>query len=108
MPDAPLAPCRIPGCRTLGPCAEHHALKKPTWAAWYHLARWRHPVWGYRARCLRASPLCVECRREGRIVPATEVDHIVRHQGDPRLFWNLPNLQALCFTHHKEKTVRGE
>jgi 5-methylcytosine-specific restriction protein A len=108
MPNAPLAPCRVPGCRTLGPCAEHHALLKPAWAKWYHIARWRHPVWGLRSRALAASPLCVECHRAGAVVVATQVDHIVPHRGDPQWFWNLDNLQPICDRHHAEKTRRGE
>ena len=115
MPEAPRLPCRTPGCPTIGPCPTHDAERgrlerelKPVWAPWYHLARWRHPVWGLRTRTLRASPLCVTCRGNGRIVAATEVAHVVPHRGDPALFWNIGNLQSLCGTCHSEKTKRGE
>jgi len=114
MPDAPLAPCRAPGCATIGPCAEHDVERgrlerqsKPAWSSWYHIARWRHHVWGLRSRALAASPLCSECRRTGHVVEATEVDHIVPHRGDPALFWSSTNVQALCKRHHDEKTNRG-
>jgi 5-methylcytosine-specific restriction protein A len=102
MPNAPLAPCRAPGCATIGPCAEHASKR------WYHIARWRHPVWGLRARAFASSPLCVLCRRAGDVVEATEVDHIVPHRGDPTLFWSLTNVQPLCKRHHDEKSARGE
>jgi len=101
MPDAPLSPCRAPGCAVVGPCAEHG--RKP----WYHIARWRHPVWGLRSRALAHSPLCVDCRRTGAVVEATEVDHIVPHRGDPALFWSLTNVQTLCRACHQKKTSRG-
>lgn len=115
MPTSPLHPCAVPGCPTLGPCAEHDAQRgrferdaKPAWAAWYHIARWRNPVWGLRARVLRASPVCVLCRATGRIVAATEVDHVEPHRGDPALFWNINNLQALCWPCHARKTAKGQ
>jgi 5-methylcytosine-specific restriction protein A len=114
MPQAPLRPCRAPGCAVVGPCAEHELVRgrqvrerRPLWDGWYRIARWRHAVWGLRARVLARSPLCVMCRGEGRVVAASQVDHIVPHQGDPELFWKVDNLQALCDRHHAEKTARG-
>jgi 5-methylcytosine-specific restriction endonuclease McrA len=55
--------------------------------------RWRR----YRLAQLQRNPLCRFCYDRGLIVPATVVDHIVRHAGhaDP-LFWNTANLQSLC------------
>lgn len=60
-----------------------------------------------RAYFLQANPLCVECEREGRCEPATEVDHIVPHRGDTRLFWDAANWQGLCKRHHSQKTASG-
>jgi 5-methylcytosine-specific restriction enzyme A len=115
MPESPQLPCRAPGCRTVGPCPQHDIQRgrlererKPSWSGWYHIARWRNPVWGLRARVLAASPLCVVCRATGRIVAATEVDHVQPHRGDPALFWNIANCQGLCWTCHQNKTNRGE
>lgn len=114
MPVSPLSPCRVPGCPVVGPCAEHDALRgratreqRPAWDNWYRIARWRHPVWGLRARALARYPLCVECRATGRVVATAEIDHVIPHRGDPALFWNIDNLQGLCSTHHSEKTARG-
>ncbi len=67
---------------------------------------WR---WGKaRLAYLREHPLCVECEKEGRIVPATCVDHIVPHRGDEDRFWDQDNWQSLCVRHHGQKTARGE
>lgn len=70
---------------------------------------------GYNAAWQRASkgfleehPLCVECEREGRVEPATQVDHIIPHRGDSELFWRESNWQGLCDHHHAKKTARGE
>ena len=55
--------------------------------------RWRKT----RLLHLQAKPLCRYCLDQGLIVPATVVDHVVRHAGhaDP-LFWDTGNLQSLC------------
>jgi 5-methylcytosine-specific restriction protein A len=42
--------------------------------------------------------------KEGRYVKATDVDHIVPHRGDKKLFWDESNWQALCHSHHSIKT----
>lgn len=56
---------------------------------------------------LRQHPLCAECRRQGRLVPATVVDHVTPHRGDPVAFWAGP-FQGLCLSCHAKKTRRGE
>ncbi|PIT51873.1 hypothetical protein BHC44_09700 [Snodgrassella alvi] len=53
-----------------------------------------------RARWLKEHPLCVYCNAQGRITPATVVDHIKPHNGDQRLFWSRSNWQSLCKLHH--------
>lgn len=56
--------------------------------------------------------LCVMCRKQGKTTVATVVDHVVPHQGDQTLFWDVSNWQPLCATHHSsdkqafEKTGR--
>jgi len=67
----------------------------------YWRARWRHPVSGLRATRLRHNPICQECNRE----PATQVDHIVEHKGDERLFWNFENTRSVCHQCHAEKSA---
>jgi len=34
---------------------------------------------------LKSHPLCIECHRQGRMVEANVVDHVVPHRGDPKL-----------------------
>jgi 5-methylcytosine-specific restriction protein A len=63
----------------------------------------------HRARlCLRSrhqlmiEPLCLLCRRQGRLTPATIADHNPPHKGD----WNkfrLGPLQSLCRDCHNRK-----
>jgi 5-methylcytosine-specific restriction enzyme A len=61
-----------------------------------------------RAGYLRLHPLCVHCQAEGRVTPATELDHIVPHKGDRALFWDSANWQPLCKPHHDAKTARED
>lgn len=57
---------------------------------------------------LRRNPLCVECEKQGRLVPATVVDHVIPHKGDYEKFWNESNWQALCKSCHDRKTARED
>jgi len=66
-------------------------------------ARWRKA----RAAFLQKHPLCRQCLREGRLTPATVVDHILPHRGNQELFWDEKNWQALCRTCHDRKTGSG-
>lgn len=66
--------------------------------------RWRQA----RDAFLRKHPLCAECQREGRLTPATDVDHIVPHKGDRARFWDSTNWQSLCATCHSSKTARED
>ena len=58
-----------------------------------------------RAVYLAENPLCVLCLQEGTTTEATEVDHIVPHKGHQALFWDVRNWQALCKSHHSQKTA---
>lgn len=66
--------------------------------------RWRKA----RANYLTANPLCVFCQQGGRITPATELDHIQKHNGDLTLFWDERNWQGLCADHHRSTKSRME
>ena len=58
-----------------------------------------------RAWFLRRHPLCLCCQAQGRVEPATEVDHIAPLRwGGARL--DETNLQALCKRCHSRKTAR--
>jgi 5-methylcytosine-specific restriction protein A len=46
--------------------------------------------------------------KEGKYVKATDVDHIVPHRGNSKLFWDQGNWQPLCHKHHSIKTRRED
>ena len=54
-----------------------------------------------RAEFLARHRFCVECG-----APATVVDHIVPHRGDPIIFWDRSRWQPMCATCHGRKTAR--
>jgi len=64
--------------------------------------RWRKA----RAMFLSENPWCAMCDEEGRKEPATEVDHIKKHNGNPFVFWDETNWQGLCAYHHR--TVKAQ
>jgi len=70
-------------------------------------ARWQK----YRAAFLREHPLC-ECPdcQAGRlrVRAASVVDHIIPHRGDPVLFWDPANHQAMAADCHRSKTARED
>lgn len=73
----------------------HHAL--------YSSRRWRAASERHR----QLYPLCAECERQGRVRPASCVDHVVPHKGDVMLFWDGANWQSLCDECHAKKTAAG-
>jgi 5-methylcytosine-specific restriction protein A len=55
-----------------------------------------------RERVLRITPHCVECYNQGKVTPAQEIDHIIPlFKGGTD---DMDNLQALCQSHHADKT----
>ena len=66
----------------------------------YYTARWQRN----RRQKLQRNPLCEFCLEEGRIEPATEVDHKIpiNQGGDP--FPRLDDLTSLCAPHHNAKS----
>ena len=61
-----------------------------------------------RTAHLNRYPLCVECLKLDVIRTATEVDHIIPHKGDMKIFWNHRNWAGLCKTCHSQKTGREQ
>lgn len=116
MPRRPKRPCSYPGCPELTEpgqrfCNKHkkqeqkrYDQERGTAAQRGYNARWRRA----RKRFLAANPLCVECKKEGRLTPATVVDHIIPHKGDMKLFWDERNWQALCKRCHDRKTAKED
>lgn len=109
---AGLKPCAESGCPVLvvrGCCQAHSAAREQSRSLvdvrrLYRTARWSR----MRAVVLGEEPVCRDCLTAGSVTPATDVDHIVPHRGDLRLFWGRENLQALCHACHSSKTARGE
>ena len=113
MAKKPKVPCRHPGCAELIPpgelyCEKHkaqHSGEGRGGAA----ARGYGSNWNRARRVfLEAHPLCSECMKQGLYVKATDVDHIIPHRGDPKLFWDQSNWQALCHSCHSKKTNESD
>ena len=107
MPKRPMKPCKHPGCPKLTSgmyCEEHsrlHTADRASASVRGYDGRWKKA----RIRFLKAHPLCAECRKQGRLVKATVVDHITPHRGDAKLFWDESNWQPLCKRCHDHKTM---
>lgn len=64
-------------------------------------ANWRK----LRRMQLAEFPLCAECERQGKVVLATDVHHIIpRAEGGPDAF---ENFMSLCHTCHSRITLGG-
>ena len=111
MPRSPKRACRFPGCPNLCDhgvyCNDHSDYSadrlRGSAAERGYDGKWRNA----RARFLRKHPLCIKCKEKGKLTPATVVDHIIPHRGDPVLFWDENNWQPLCRDCHGEKTGMG-
>lgn len=107
--NKPMRMCRAPGCMRLtseGWCQEHKPkTERKASAAWHYL--YTNPRYGWRKRRddqLARDPWCRECAKRGLRVRATDVDHVVPHQGDLDLFLH-GELQSLCRSCHSRKTM---
>lgn len=112
MPKAAARPCRYRGCPRVtddkrGFCEEHRrhqwdegANGQPRENAYRrgYGRSWRD----LREIVLRNEPLCRICQAEGRIVYATQVDHINGDQEDNA----MENLQPICVVCHAKKTAK--
>lgn len=107
MPMKPKRPCRHPGCPALSDgvyCEAHRGLyARENASSRGYDGRWKSARRAY----LRRNALCAECRRAGKLTPATVVDHIMPHRGDMQLFWDKKNWQPLCKDCHDRKTGSG-
>jgi len=104
MPTAAAQECRSPLCGNYaernGYCHAHY-MDRPRGEYAGNL----NPA-NRMFRCLRHSylirhPFCNQCK----VKPATELDHIVPHRGNPNLFWAQNNWQGLCIKCHGRKTL---
>ena len=103
MPDRIPNVCATPGCpgrtfeRYCAACKSSITQRDPKTAAHYG-RRWRK----VRAVYLSKHPLCERCEAAGRLVPATEVHHIVAVADGGSD--TDDNLQALCKPCHSKIT----
>jgi len=101
--------CAHPGCGVLvqkGRCATHARVmdqQRPNRdiRRWYYRDHWRRLRQQVLVEC---GYTCAQC---GVIQQSLDVDHIVKHEGNPELFRDRNNLQALCVGCHLRKTNRG-
>jgi 5-methylcytosine-specific restriction enzyme A len=93
---------RGPGFKSTAEVKRALERERPSAARRGYGPRWRKARAAYLAR----HPLCAACQAEGRVVPATVVDHVVPHRGDAALFWDQANWAALCKPCHDAKTAR--
>jgi len=110
MPFKPLKPCACPGCPRLTAgryCDEHQRTEG---AKYYRYGRDPETRKRYdtrwtriRAAFLREHPLCEECAKAGRMVPAREVHH-VKPLSDGGTH-DTENLMALCKSCHSAITL---
>jgi 5-methylcytosine-specific restriction enzyme A len=77
---------------------------KPAGGRLYDRQDWRGKK-GLRQATLREQPLCVQCLKEGRLVPAVHADHVKDHNGNEAAFYGN-ELQGLCHACHSAKTAR--
>ena len=108
MPIKPLKPCGHPRCSNLTNdkyCNEHSTIhQRPSAVERGYDGRWRK-----RSKLfLKAYPLCEDCLKQNKLTPATVVDHIVPHRGDPTLMWAESNWQPLCKRCHDRKTGKHD
>lgn len=113
MPYKPKRPCSYPGCPKLTEgmyCEEHKKLTDQQYnlyqrdkkaQSFYRSDEWK----AVKKRHLALEPLCRECSKEGKLVRATMVDHIVpiKEGGAPLADTNL---QSLCWSCHSRKSAQ--
>lgn len=118
MNERPPRICLHPGCGALtdgsGRCAAHQTdrlRKDEPGRKLYQTAAWgRLRIW-----TLHRHPMCqckdAECPKHGREecrAAAKSVHHKKDHNGDPALFFDESNLEALCASCHNRVTaLRG-
>lgn len=113
MSVKPMRPCRQPGCRKLtknGYCEEHEQQHQRRYESQQQRVSSAKRGYGRKWRTeskafLAEYPWCKACLDKGIKEPATEVDHIIPHKGNQKLFWDKKNWQGLCHSCHSRKTA---
>jgi 5-methylcytosine-specific restriction protein A len=110
MPTKPPHPCNHPGCPALTherfcPAHKHEQRRRFDANRGTTKQRGYHGTWPARRKLwLDAHVLCAEHERNGEVVAATEVDHVIpKSQGGAD---DESNFQSLCKPCHSAKTSR--
>ena len=112
MPSTPCRQYRCPNLTTRkdkGYCDDHadqrsNWTKRPDRTGSTTKRGYGHAWRKLRAQVLdRDGHLCMACKRSGRYVPATDVDHIINKANGGTD--ELENLQSLCKKCHRTKTA---
>ncbi|NQV85464.1 MAG: HNH endonuclease [Woeseiaceae bacterium] len=77
---------------------------RPNAAERGYTAAWRRA----RDSFLIKHPVCRMCQDNGKLEEGVEVDHIIPHRGNMKLFWDETNWQALCRHCHSSVKQRLE
>lgn len=113
MPYKPKRPCAYPGCGRLADseqyCAEHKKVVTKHYNQYQRdpasNKRYGRSWKRIRDRYIKAHPLCEECDKNGRIVAAEEVHHILPlSKGGGN---ETSNLMALCKSCHSRITAES-
>ena len=95
---------RPPGFRSAAEVKRALDRERPSAARRGYGPRWRRA----RAAFLARHPLCAACRAQGRVVPATVVDHVVPHRGDQGAVLGRGNWAPSCKPcHDAQDRARG-
>ena len=76
--------------------------KRPSATARGYGAKWQRESQEFLA--LPENRWCAYCKRRGKNVSATQVDHCIPHRGVQKLFWSRRNWQGLCASCGGEKS----
>jgi 5-methylcytosine-specific restriction protein A len=109
MNDKPIKLCHHGNCNSItvrgNYCLDHQRVNKsieyrPEYRRLYASKVWKQ----LRKIILTNNPMCVHCLNDDTITIATDVDHIIDHKGNVKLFYDINNLQSLCHNCHSKKT----
>lgn len=110
MPMAALRTCTWPGCSALvahGRCSKHAPRTLVDQHRGSARQRGYTAAWDKeRTAFLAEHPLCRHCHAQGRVELSRVVDHTIPHRGNPVLFCDPSNRQALCTLCHARKGQR--
>lgn len=105
--------CKNPKSRLNGFCLEHGGRDVQIYNPKYNSkedrarnnAKYNTRQWeALRVIQLSKHPLCIGCQAEGRVVPATVVDHLFPWTQISEQAFYINRFQSLCATHHATKT----